>query len=298
MKKTLAALALAAAFAVPTLPAVAAQPGELPADATKVSPATAAIIGAGQLRLQSQRLAKLWLQSGLGITAGAATSLLAKGTAQFERDLALLQKQTRNDATQRSLLRVAELWRAYRQALALPYNGDNLKAVNYLADDLMLATGKLALQVESEADGATGRLLDLSLRQSMLAQRLARLYLLAQAGDRSSGRLVDIEQARQEFATALRELAAARENTPASREALELARVQWLFFEQAISELGNRGNAGSGGNGQGGASNGRPQHVASSSERILEVLDEVSRQYAQDYGSARLAANRPAASRN
>lgn len=40
------------------------------------------IASAGRLRLQSQRLAKLWLQAGLGINAGAATGQLARGAAQ------------------------------------------------------------------------------------------------------------------------------------------------------------------------------------------------------------------------
>ena len=140
----------------------------------------------------------------------------------------------------------------------------------------MLAAGNLALQIEQEAESPVGRLLDLSLRQNMLAQRLAKLYLLAQAGDKSRGRLVDMEQARKEFATALGELANARENSPASREALELAKMQWLFFDHALDELG-RGEAG------------RPQNVATTSERIMEVLDAVSAQYAQDADRVRLA---------
>ena len=41
--------------------------------------------------LQSQRLAKLWLQAGLGIQAGTATGQLARGTAQFDAALAHLK---------------------------------------------------------------------------------------------------------------------------------------------------------------------------------------------------------------
>ena len=235
------------------------------------------IASAGHLRSQSQRLAKLWLQAGLGINAGSATGQLARGAAQFDRDLAELAPYAKRPTTQSSLQRVIDLWTEYRIALSLPYNTANLNVVNYLAEDLMLATGKLTMKIEAEADTGAGRLLDLSLRQNMLAQRLARLYLLAQAGDRSSGRLVDIEQTRKEFATALNELSSASENTPANREALELARMQWMFFEQAITEMSKGGIS-------------RPQHVATTSERIMGALDAVSRQYAQDYSTTRLVA--------
>lgn len=243
------------------------------------------IVGAGRVRLQSQRLAKLWLQAGLGIQAGAATGLLARAAAQVDSSLAGLAHHHRNTNSQRALERVIELWTEYRIALSLPYSEANLKAVNYLADDLMLAAGRLATRIEAESDNGNGRLLDLSLRQNMLAQRLARLYLMAQAGDRSSGRLVDIEQTRKEFATALRELREARENTPASREALELASTQWLFFDQAISEM-KKGN------------DSRPQHVTTTSERIMEALDAVSQQYALNAHDLRLAASSAGARRN
>lgn len=228
---------------------------------------------AGRLRAQSQRLAKLYLQIGLGLNADAARRHLGNGSTQFDADLADLSRNARNVKTQRTLTRTGELWSEMKAALVVPYSLENMKRVNYLSDDLMLTAGKLAMQVEDEAETPVGRLLDLSLRQGMLTQRLAKLYLMAQAGDKSRGRLVDVEQARKEFATALNELSSARENSPASREALELAKTQWLFFENEINELG-RGESG------------KPLHVATASERIMEALEAVSAQFAQVYATA------------
>lgn len=237
---------------------------------------------AGRLRLQSQHLAKLYLQVGLGLNGEAARKQLGAGRSQFDADLLALSRAARNNQTQRAMARTSELWTELKSALVTAYSADNMKRVNYLSDDLMIAAGQLTMQIEKEADTPIARLLDLSLRQGMLAQRLAKLYLMAQAGDKSNGRLVDIEQARKEFATALNELSDARENSPASREALELAKTQWLFFENEIRELG-RGERGN------------PQHVASSSERIMQALDAVSAQYVQDYAASLSAsAGRPA----
>jgi hypothetical protein len=270
MKNTLAFALLSAALTLPV--AHAAPPVEM-----QTPTLTQDITSAGRLRLQSQRLAKLWLQAGLGIHAGAATGQLARGVAHFEVNLASLARYEKKEGTQQPLQRINELWIAYRIALSLPYNESNLKTVSYLADDLTQASGKLTMKIEANANTGSGRLLDLSLRQNMLAQRLARLYLMAQAGDRSHGRLVDIDQTKKEFATALAELVESRENTLASREALELARMQWMFFELAISEMSNKGVS-------------RPQHVATASERILETLDAVSAQYASAGADARFAA--------
>jgi hypothetical protein len=273
MHKTLLVTLLASLLALPL--AQAAPPRVETLAAT--DSITQDIANAGRLRLQSQRLAKLWLQAGLGIQTEQARVRLVQGRAEFEREFAELARYSGKEVTQRSLQRVNELWAEFRIMLTLPYNEGNLRTVNHLADELMLATGRLTMQVEAQADNGSGRLLDLSLRQNMLAQRLARLYLMVQAGDHSRGRLVDIDQTRKEFATALAELSNARENTPASREALELARMQWMFFDRAIGEMQKGGDS-------------RPLHVATASERILEVLDAVSRQYAQDGAATRLAA--------
>lgn len=267
-----AALTFSPAFAVP------ATSGE------QVVAIEQGITLAGRLRLQSQRLAKLWLQAGLGIQRDVAAVQIARAGTQFEGALADLRGYGSKPAIQRDYRRVQELWQEYRNALALPFSDANLKVVSYLADDLMLATGRLAMKIEGEAENGSSRLLDLSLRQNMLAQRLAKLYLQAQAGDRSYSRLVDIDQARKEFATALRELGAAQETTPASREALELANVQWVFFDQAISGLQKGGDS-------------KPQHVATTSERIMEVLDAVSLQIAADARNARLLASQGSAVR-
>lgn len=247
------------------------------------------LVAVGQLRLQSQRVAKLYLQAGLQIQADSARNQLQKATQQLETALAELAPYSRQSRMAPTLQRTQALWVELRQALKSPYTTPALQRVLAVSDDLMLASGKLSLLIEEQSEGNMGRLLDLSQRQNMLAQRLARLYLMGFAGDRSQGRQVDAEQARREFNTALGELAGARENTAAVRNALELARTQWLFFDQALV---------GGGSGAGTDRQSQARNVATTSERIAEVLEEVSRQYAQAYNSTQVAVAPGGARRN
>ena len=60
----------------------------------------------------------------------------------------------------------------------------------------------------------------------------------------------------------LGELAAAQINTPQIKEELELGKQQWMFFEQALM-------------GRGGDKKANSTNVATTSERILEVMDNV-----------------------
>ena len=116
------------------------------------------------------------------------------------------------------------------------------------------------------------RLLGLTTRLNMLGQRLARLTLQIQSGHRSQGLRLDVEQARREFSTGLHEPDTARENSSVSRENIALAKNQWIFFDSAISRMGNTGRDGK-----------AVQDVATSSERIAQVLDATSAQYVRDY---------------
>ncbi|HEX6734950.1 MAG TPA: type IV pili methyl-accepting chemotaxis transducer N-terminal domain-containing protein [Azonexus sp.] len=238
------------------------------------------IASAGRLRMQSQRLAKLYQQAAMQLNVAGARRQIVTAGYEVDSELAHLGKYARQADTQRQLLRSAAVWQELRTALAAEPKPGSGERVNQLADELMLHAGKLAMQIETTGETPVGRLLDLSSRLNMLSQRMARLYLLAHAGDRSQGVLTDLQQARREFASGLHELDTARENTPASREAIALAKNQWIFFELAIGELHQASRA-----------DGRAaQHVATSSERIAQVLDEASAQYVRDYSPGPRAA--------
>lgn len=268
----------------PTLPACVILLAALLALPALAAPSAAEeLASAGRLRTQAQRLAKLWLQAGLDIQADSARRELRIGIAQGERELARLETAVRRDDARRTLARARSQWEALRAALETPYGAIAAARLIDLAEELTRTAGKLALQIEQAGESADGRLLDLSLRQNMLAQRLARLYLQAQAGDRSESRLVDLEQTRREFAAALDTLASAPDNRRETRDALELARGQWIFFELAVVDLARGARS-------------HPQHVASTSERLLQVLDTVSAQYGAPPPAPVLAAL-PAASR-
>jgi hypothetical protein len=66
------------------------------------------------------------------------------------------------------------------------------------------------------------------------------------------------------------ELAKAPQNTPQIRATIELGRSQWVFFDNALAAYGKGGDA---------ASDAR--NVATTSERILEVMDQLTVLYSQ-----------------
>lgn len=251
----------------------AASPAAKSGDASQIA---SDIVSSGRLRMQSQRLAKLYQQAGMGLNATQALQQIDVSVAEVNAEFGRLGAYAKKPNVQRVLARCETLWQGMRAALKQPPDPASAERVNQLADELMIHAGKLSMLIEAEGETPVGRLLDLSSRLNMLSQRLARLYLQAQGGNRTQGVVVDIEQARKEFSSGLLELDTARENSPASRDAVGLARNQWVFFDSAISRLAVAGR-----------DDGKAmQNVATSSERIAQVLDLASTQYARDYADA------------
>lgn len=229
------------------------------------------IADAGGIRLQGQRIAKLYLQSGLGLNTALATRQIGQAVTQTDGEFKRLEHYSKKPAIQRTLMRCDAAWQALRTVIDNSYSPAGAERVSQLAEELTIHASKLTVQIEAEAETPAGRLVDGASRLNMLAQRLARLYMLAQAGDRSQGSLVDLEQTRKEFDTGLKELDRAPENTAASRDALELVRNQWIFFEGAVRQMQAKSVDGK-----------SPLNVATTSERIRETLAAVTMQYAQD----------------
>lgn len=229
---------------------------------------TEAISRAGSVRQQAQRIAKLYLQLGMGLEVANTGKQLAGAVQQIDKDLAALEQRDLDAAARNALKRASATWAELRNDCKAPFSAGNKNRVFDSADALSRHSGRLAGTFERSGSETSAGLLDLSLRQNMLVQRLARLYLQAYSGDKSTGLQVDIEQARREFSSALDDLAHASVNSEASRRALDLTKMQWIFFERAIENVHSPRDS-------------NPGHVASTSEQILELLDEVSTQYAR-----------------
>lgn len=110
-------------------------------------------------------------------------------------------------------------------------------------------------------------------RQRMLSQRMAALYLAASWGVQAETLVPALRQAQAEFVQAHGLLKSAPETTPVIRHALGLAEQQYGFFDSALRRL------------QPGQPEPRQQaDVFATSERILQVMDQATGEYARAGG--------------
>jgi hypothetical protein len=253
-------------FLLLSLGAVLAGPGQALESAQPGISLGAAINKAGRQRMLSQRLAKAYAMQVVGVMPDKAGALLDQSRRLFEQQLGELKSQVPNAAVQGGLDELDRAWIAYRQALQAPRTAASTRLVLVESEQTLRAAHALTGLYEKQAASSAGRLVNLSGRQRMLSQRMAKCFMFQQSGVAGDSLRQEMDAARRDFVAALSELNAAPENTAEIRTELGLANMQWLFFEQAMNgREPNREIA--------------VRNVATTSERILEVMDNLTGHY-------------------
>jgi hypothetical protein len=230
-----------------------------------------AINKAGRQRMLSQRMAKAWLAMGQGIDATQAEKIMLESMALFDRQFVELKAYAPSPEIRNTYLAMEPLWNDYKSALIgkTPERGSAPELLALDAKVLKLAH-QGTTQLEQYSGRAVGKLVNMAGRQRMLSQRSAKFYLSQNWGVPVPNALKELNQARSEFVTALQTLMSAPQATEAIQQQLGLAEQQWVFFDHALSRLGE---------GAGGAR--RARDVFSSSEQILQIMDKVTGLYSR-----------------
>ena len=229
----------------------------------QISDINSAINKAGRQRMLSQRMAKAYFQIGQQVELERSKKVLDASVALFDRQLVELKNYSPTPEIRETYQKLETSWLAYKDVLlgAAPAP-DNGRKVLELSETVLALAQQGTVLLEKHSGSNAGRLVNISGRQRMLAQRMSKFYQAIAwnvANDKSTG---ELEKARKEFAAAHQELASAPSNTPKIQESLELVKQQWFFFENALSQKAGPDK--------------RPQTaVATTSERILEEMDAV-----------------------
>ena len=230
-----------------------------------------AINKAGRLRMLSQRMAKSYYALGQAVVPEQAQRILAASMALFERQFSELKAFASQPQIQATYAELDGAWRDYKTALSFAAPDKAKAATVALNSGKVLALAHQGTgQFEKELNQPVGRLVNMSGRQRMLSQRMGAMYLSASWDVQAALSTSELSKARDEFTKAHTILSSAPQATSAIKAELELAQMQFQFFESALRGLA-----------PGRAQPQQMSDVFTTSERILQVMDKVTGMYAK-----------------
>jgi len=197
-----------------------------------------AVNRAGQLRMLSQRVVKLYALCALGVDGTAHAQLLEASRERIDANLQALRKGV-SKATFGDLLDAVEVpWQRLKAALAGAPERRRAADVDTLAERVLQQADQLTSNLETAGLVATLHVLNVCGRQRMLSQRWAKQVLLAELleGEAAAQSRAAAAEAGREFDAAMRYLDEIPLRSGEIREAMEAARRAWLGLTQAEAQ--------------------------------------------------------------
>jgi hypothetical protein len=200
-------------------------------------PASGAAERAEQQRLLTQRMAKAYCQAGLGVAPAESGRELLESVALFDLHLARLRQSVLTWRERESLAALEQAWGPFRAVAVERTTRHGCETVNRESDELLRVVGELAREIRGRAPAASvDPLVSVSERQRVLAQKLARLYMVRAWGLDTVALREEIASARNEFAGALARLQESPGSGAAAREELERVARQWVWLDTALEQ--------------------------------------------------------------
>lgn len=203
-----------------------------------------AALSAGKLRASSQRVARLYLESGLELRHQRTQIALRAGRADVESSLDALKKVAmKGDKEKRDLKRaldsLSEQWSELNAVLNSKYNGDKTQTVYDVSEQMYIYSSKITFLFEDLNNSEAGYMIDVAGKLQSNSERIAKAAIHAIISGKS-GSTVDLIAWKKEYLENYRELVASPLNDDYQNRNLELGKTLWSFYDDIITRAATR----------------------------------------------------------
>ena len=225
-----------------------------------------AVNRAGQLRMLSQRLVKLYALMCAGVTSDDTAALCRGSIEQIEANLAILGRTLSKPTFGDLLDAVLGPWSALKSALAPAPALARVAQIDRLAEKLLTQAEALTRTLEVAGFAAALQVINVSGRQRMLSQRLAKHAAVAVlvGGEAAAAQRTALVASSKGFAEGLAYLDRIPLSTPEIRALLAEATNVWARFGPALTRASEPADL---------------SEVATGSETMLTLFDQLTDLY-------------------
>lgn len=214
----------------------------MPAQA-EISTLSEAINKAGKQRMLSQRMVKDYCLVGMGVVADSSQKELYKSMELFNSQLNELKAFAMTKRIKDKLKRVDTYWAEFKAVSEGPVTKEKAQALQELSEDLLRSSNKVVLALTDFVGSSGSKIINISGRQRMLSQRVAKFYMLDAWGLGNSEVNEGIDRAMVEFKGALLMLNQSKLNTAETKDILIKVNRSFKELSRVSSKQSNKKTA-------------------------------------------------------
>ncbi len=223
---------------------------------------------AGKQRMLSQRIAKDYIYRGKKIAVDKATSQLNKSIKLFKKNQFKLSKMIK-DVEIRNLLSFVDM--SLEELIGIikrPFNLNNAQLVLDLSESMLEGTQYIVDSLNNFFKIKNSKIVTLSGRQRMLAQRIAKYYIAYQAGIKDKNTVEQMKKSINDFSSNHKILMQNKDNTATINKRLSRVNKLWRVVYKFYLNI---------------TKGGLSFIVFTSTDDITKMMDKITKMYIELY---------------
>ena len=182
---------------------------------------------AGKQRMLSQRIAKDYFYIGKGVNVSKATKQLKASIQAFNKSQKILSQSIKDDEIQNMLMFVDMSSEEFSAIAMEPYSLDNGALILDLSESMLEGSQYVVEAIKKGLKQQVSSIVDISGRQRMLSQRIAKYYISYQAGIKDKNSITQMQDAVKLFDDSHHKLMANKTNSAEINKALKKVDRLW-----------------------------------------------------------------------